>query len=99
MDNPKERRRERAQRRQELLKVKRKLEGRMAKAETLIEESELEKSSIVTALASPAAALDFAALNRRLKELEDGVLKATEDWESATAELEPVQLEYDNIHE
>lgn len=98
-DNPRERRRERAQRRQELLKVKRELERRMVKSETLIEESELEKSSIVTALASPAAGLDFAALNRRLKELEDGILKATGEWESAAAGLEPVQREYDNIHE
>ena len=97
--NAKELRRERAQRRQELGKDKKRLESEIAKAEALIEASEKEKSAIFTRLSDPSPNIDYAVLNIRASELDKIISDSTAKWEKATQALEPIKNEYEKIHE
>ena len=97
--NAKELRRERAQRRQELAKGKKRLEAEIVKMESLIEKSEKEKAEIFTKLSSPEPGIDYASLNIRASELDKIIADSTAKWDKASAELEPIKAEYEKIHE
>jgi len=97
--NAKELRRERAMRRQELGKDKKRLEAEIAKLEKLIDASETERAKLIGELSAPTPDIDYAALNIRVSELDKLIAESTERWEKAATELEPIQREYEKIHE
>ena len=97
--NSKERRRERAQKRQEMSKDKRRLENEVARLEKLIETSEIEKEQIIAALAAPSGGVDFAGLQKKLNELERTITETTEHWERSASELEELMTAYNALHE
>ena len=97
--NSKERRRERAQKRQEMSKDKRRLENEVARLEKLIETSEIEKEQIIAALAAPSGGVDFAGLQKKLNELDRTITETTEHWERSASELEELMTAYNALHE
>ncbi len=97
--NAKDQRRERAQRRQELSKDKKRLETEIAKLESIIEKSEAERAEIFSQLSNPSPEIAYAALNIRAAELEKLIEESTARWDAASSELEPIQAEYAKIHE
>lgn len=96
-DDRKARRRERAAARQGMQRRKRSLEQRVAKAEAAAEELEAEREALVAKMADEDA--DFAAINRRLKEVQNAIHSANRKWEQAAMALEELMEEYDRIHE
>ncbi|MBN2641793.1 MAG: ATP-binding cassette domain-containing protein [Victivallales bacterium] len=98
-DSQKERRKERARVRQEMQKEKRELERRVAHFEQEIERAESEQAEITASLALNSADTDFAALNRRLKELEQTIAKASSGWEQFAVKLEEFMEEYNRLHD
>lgn len=96
-DSQKERRKERAARRQELSKDKKRLEKLVAEMEKRIETAETEKAEIIEALSDPSGNRDFAALQKRLSELDAEIDSCTENWEKEAAALETLMAEYNAI--
>lgn len=96
-DSQKERRKERAARRQELSKDKKRLEKLVAEMEKRIETAETEKAEIIEALSDPSGNRDFAALQKRLNELDTEIDSCTESWEKEAAALETLMAEYNAI--
>lgn len=96
-DSQKERRKERAARRQELSKDKKRLEKLVAEMEKRIETAETEKAEIIEALSDPSGNRDFAALQKRLNELDTEIDSCTENWEKEAAALETLMAEYNAI--
>jgi ATP-binding cassette subfamily F protein 3 len=88
--NKKELRRAKAREREKTAAARRGAEKRLAAAEAAIEKLEEEKSAIVAELEANAPGTDFYGLNKRLLEIEDGILRATEKWEEAALELERI---------
>ncbi len=50
-------------------------------------------------LSSPDAATDFAALQKRLSELDEAITNSTSAWEKTASELEDFMREYNKLHE
>ena len=98
-DSQKERRKERAARRQELSKDKKRLEKLVAEMEKRIDAAEAEKAEIIAALSDPSGSKDFAGLQKRLSELDAEINTCTENWEREAAELETLMTEYNAISE
>lgn len=98
-DSQKERRKERAARRQELSKDKKRLEKQVAEMERRIESAESEKAEIVAALSDSSGGKDFAALQKRLSELDAEIAACTANWENEAAALEELMAEYSAINE
>lgn len=99
-DNSKARRQERAAKRQEALKVKRVIEKKVADLEKKLSKLEEEKHVLVEKFSDIYnKALDFAAINRRLAEIEVDIAAITSDWEEKASELDAVNAEYEKIHE
>ena len=96
-DSQKEKRKERAARRQELSKEKKHLENRGSEMEKRIEQAENEKAEIIASLSDPSGKCDFAALQKRLNELETTIDDATMQWENAASALETLMTEYNAI--
>ena len=96
-DSQKEKRKERAARRQELSKEKKHLENRVSEMEKRIEQAESEKAEIIASLSDPSGKCDFAALQKRLNELETTIDDATMQWENAASALETLMTEYNAI--
>lgn len=96
-DSQKEKRKERAARRQELSKEKKHLENRVSEMEKRIEQAENEKAEIIASLSDPSGKCDFAALQKRLNELETTIDDATMQWENAASALETLMTEYNAI--
>lgn len=92
--NPKELRRERAAKRQEMSGEKRRLEREIAEIEKKIESAEEEKSEILRQLSSPGEGIDFASLQKRLKEIDYTLALATVDWENTATRYEEFMKEY-----
>ena len=86
-------RRERAQKRQELGKVRRPLENRIKAAEKKIAALELEQDQLSGDLMKPAPGTDYAALNRRLHEIQATLAETVEQWEKDSLALEDLPTE------
>ena len=98
-DSRKDRRKERAARRAELSKDKKRLENAVSDLETKIDECETAKSEIINQLSSPSGTVDFAGLQKQLSELERKIAEYTEQWEKNASELEKLMQEYNEINE
>ncbi|OQA86971.1 MAG: putative ABC transporter ATP-binding protein YheS [Lentisphaerae bacterium ADurb.Bin242] len=98
-DTQKDRRRERAQKRQEMSKDKRRLEEETARLEKIIEDSEAEKAHLMEQWLVPSKEFDFAANQKRLAELECDIASATGKWEKSAAELEELMERYNALHD
>ena len=98
-DSRKDRRKERAARRAELSKDKKRLENAVSDLESKIDECETAKSEIINQLSSPSGTVDFAGLQKQLSELERKIAEYTEQWEKNASELEKLMQEYNEINE
>ncbi len=96
-ESQKEKRKERARMRQQMQGEKRHLEKQVSKLESEIEKAESEREEILAEMAANAADTDFADLNRRLKNLEFSISKATIEWEESAEKLEAFMEEYKRI--
>ncbi len=96
-DSKRERRKERAARRQELSRDKKRLERAVADSEEKIEVAEKEKSVLIEQLSNPGSGVDFAALQKTLSELEKKITSLTYQWEQDAARLELLMREYNEI--
>ena len=65
--------------------------------EKRIETAETEKAEIIEALSDPSGNRDFAALQKRLSELDAEIDSCTENWEREAAALETLMAEYNAI--
>lgn len=100
VDSSKARRQERAAKRQEALKIKRTLEKKIAELEKKISVLEKEKHSLAEKFSDIYnKTIDFAAINRRLAEVEVDIAAITSDWEAKSTELDAINIEYEKIHE
>jgi ATP-binding cassette subfamily F protein 3 len=97
-DVRKARRQERAAKRQEIQKDKKKAERLVEKIETQLENLEAEQLQITEELSVESTAADFMSLNRKLREIQDQITELTSDWETAAENLEAINVEYDKIH-
>ena len=59
--------------------------------------AENEKAEIIASLSDPSGKCDFAALQKRLNELETTIDDATMQWENAASALETLMTEYNAI--
>lgn len=97
-DDPKQRRKERAEKRQAMSKTKSAAEKEISKLEKKIERLETEKIEITTKIEKNEPDLDFYAVNKRLVEIEEDVNKFSLKWDEAALKLEAIMKEYDQIH-
>ena len=97
--DPKEKRKERARRRQEMQKEKKPLENKVAESERLVDEAEKERVVLVEQLGSSDPGVDFAAISRRLKELDRIEADATAAWEEYSLKLEAFMVEYNRLQD
>ena len=84
----KDRRREKAAKRNALLPEKRRIERGLAKCEKIIEDAENEKAEIDKQLMEATPQTDFAALQKRRKSLDYDIAEATVEWERLASEHE-----------
>jgi len=97
--DPKEKRKERARLRQEMQKEKKPLENKVAELERQVDAAEKERVLLVERLGSNAPDVDFAAISRRLKELDAIEADATAAWEEYSLKLEAFMVEYNRLQE
>jgi len=86
-------RRERAQKRQELNKIRGPVENRVKSAERKMTLLEQEQDKLSGEMMKPMAGTDYAALNRRLSEIQAELAETVEIWEKASLELEALPSE------
>ena len=84
----KARRRERAQRGQEVSRRKRNLQSQVSQAEKRIESLEEEQRTLVGQMAGVDGSIDHEAVNRRLGEIQQALVQVTGLWEQSASELE-----------
>jgi len=97
--DPREKRKERARLRQELQKQKKPLENKVAEFERQIDAAAGERRELVKQMESGGPTVDFAALSRRLKELDQIETRATAGWEDYAGRLEIFMAEYNRLQE
>ncbi len=90
-------RREKARRRAEMAPEKKRLEQTVARLEKAIEKGEAEKAVLIEQLSNPAPDTDFQTLQKKLKDLDYDISKATIEWEEVATELEAFMAEYSQI--
>ena len=90
----KDRRREKAAKRNALLPEKRRIERGLAKCEKIIEDAENEKTEIDKQLMAATPQTDFAALQKRRKSLDYDIAEATVEWERLASEHEEFMKKY-----
>ena len=90
----KDRRREKAAKRNALLPEKRRIERGLAKCEKIIEDAENEKAEIDKQLMEATPQTDFAALQKRRKALDYDIAEATVEWERLASEHEAFMKKY-----
>ncbi len=90
----KDRRREKAAKRNALLPEKRRIERGLAKCEKIIEDAENEKAEIDRQLMEATPQTDFAALQKRRKALDYDIAEATVEWERLASEHEEFMKKY-----
>ncbi len=98
VDLSKERRRERAQKRNELAGEKRRLTKLVADCEAKLEAQESRQEELVAMLSSTEK-VDFAQVNRELAQLQSAIETTMTNWEEAAAQLEEVLKLNAQIHE
>jgi ATP-binding cassette subfamily F protein 3 len=81
-------RRERAQKRQELNKIRGPVEARVKAAERKMTALEQEQDKLSGEMMKPMEGTDYASLNRRLSEIQAELAETVERWEKASLELE-----------
>jgi ATP-binding cassette subfamily F protein 3 len=86
-------RRERAERRQEISKVRKPVEKRVKDSEKRIAELERERDTLTESLMKSGTGTDYAAINRRLSEIQVDLADTFERWERASSELEKMDAE------
>ena len=99
--NSKERRRERARKRQEIAATKKKAEKALKTIESKIEKLEFEQAETAKLLAGDTdsgTAVDFAQVNRRLSELQSELDKCSAEWEKAMEDFEEIMELNDAIN-
>jgi len=92
----KDRRREKAAKRNALLPEKRRIERGLAKCEKIIEDAENEKAEIDKQLMAATPQTDFAALQKRRKSLDYDIAEATVEWERLATEHEEFMKRYND---
>ena len=92
----KDRRREKAAKRNALLPEKRRIERGLAKCEKIIEDAENEKAEIDKQLMEATPQTDFAALQKRRKALDYDIAEATVEWERLASEHEEFMKKYND---
>ena len=90
----KDRRREKAAKRNALLPENRRIERGLAKCEKIIEDAENEKAEIDKQLMAATPQTDFAALQKRRKSLDYDIAEATVEWERLASEHEDFMKKY-----
>ena len=90
----KDRRREKAAKRNALLPEKRRIERGLAKCEKIIEDAENEKAEIDKQLMEATPQTDFASLQKRRKSLDYDIAEATVEWERLASEHEDFMKKY-----
>ena len=90
----KDRRREKAAKRNALLPEKRRIERGLAKCEKIIEDAENEKAEIDKQLMAATPQTDFASLQKRRKSLDYDIAEATVEWERLASEHEEFMKKY-----
>lgn len=98
-DDPKQRRKERAEKRQAMSKTKSAATKKIRKLEEKIEKLEAEKIEITQKIEKNELGLNFYAVNKRLVEIEEDITKLSDKWDQAALKLEEIMKEYDAIHE
>jgi len=86
-------RRERALKRQEFNKIRGPVETRVKSAERRMTALEQEQDKLSGEMMKPMAGTDYAALNRRLSEIQAELAETAELWEKASLELEALPSE------
>lgn len=97
-EDPKARRKERAERRQAMNSVKKSAEKTIAKLEDRIERLENEKNKITHKIENNDPDINFYAVNKRLIEIDEDINRLSEKWDSAASKLEDILTEYNAIH-
>lgn len=98
-DQSKERRRERARRRNELSKAKEHAARQVAGLESKLEKLENRQQELVAMLSGSEAAPDFAKLSRELATIQLDIQHVMYDWELAAEKLEAIRRENERIHQ
>lgn len=97
-DDPKLRRKERAEKRQAMSQAKKTAEHAIQKIEQKIERLESEKLEITSKIESNEPNLDFYAVNKRLVIIAEDINKLSDQWDIAADKMEKIQKEYEAIH-
>jgi ATP-binding cassette subfamily F protein 3 len=87
----KELRRQRAQAREAMYSQTRDLKKDLHRTEKQIEIFEQEKARLVEQMAGDPAKMDFAAMSKRLKFMQEEIERYTRRWEQAAAELQKIE--------
>ncbi|UDQ97274.1 ABC-F family ATP-binding cassette domain-containing protein [Lentisphaerota bacterium WC36G] len=95
--NNKERRKQRAAERSKLQKEKKKLEKTIADCEKKIESLDLQKDELVVQLSDISGNIDFAEINKNLKNITDELDKQNEIWEEVSLSYEEFMEIWDLI--
>jgi ATP-binding cassette subfamily F protein 3 len=95
----KDRRRQRAQARQDMSTKRKALEQSVRKRESEIEELEQEQSQLIAQIENPDNSTDYASINRRLSEIETRLVASNADWDHAVQALDEFMLQYREIHQ
>ena len=95
--NQKEVRREKARRRAELAPEKKRLEREVAKLEKQIGDWEAEKAELIEILSNPTPETDFSGLQKKLKNLDYDISRATIGWEETAEKLQTLLAEYEQF--
>lgn len=99
IDDPKKRRKERAEKRKAMSKIKSFAEKEVTKLETKIERLEKEKIEITAKIEKNQPDLDFYAVNKRLVEIQEDINELSDKWDEAACKLQEIQKDYDAIHD
>ena len=90
-----ERRKQSAQRRQDMAALVRPHKKALTAAETLMAKLQAEQAALETALAKPMPADEMADAGRRLKAIGDALATAEEHWLEATSQIEALETQAD----
>jgi ATP-binding cassette subfamily F protein 3 len=86
-------RRQRALERQQWHERTKEIEKMVRRAERQIEIFEKEQAELLKQLSGEAGSVDFASVSRRLKAIQDEIVRYTQRWERAASELETLHAE------
>ena len=96
-DNSKEERRRKAELRNKINGRKKELEKKASQLETDIEKWDKEKAQLIAELTVNAPGIDYAAINKQIKNLDKQIDSASEAWNTIADELDAVQQQYEAL--